>query len=278
MVNRKTVHGIWKREGLTFPTRRRNRKIRTGQHLPLRAEYPNHIWTYDFIFDQTSQGTPLKILTLTDEFTRRSLAIRCGTAFTSMDVKAVLKTAFKTNGVPMILRSDNGLEFIAHDLGEWLTAQGVIRKHIDPGKPWQNGIAESFHSRFRDELLNVEVFSSPGHAQVLIDAWRAFYNGLRPHSLLSYRTPDEFAALQSATHAATTAVHLEQLPVERWKRCTSVTPSPTALTRYLRDPDRHENVSRSFVNCSNMKRDSSQLRPQGWVTLNLSGLAARSPP
>ena len=132
-VNRKTVHQIWKREGLAFPTQRLSRKIRTGQHLPLQAEYPNHIWTYDFIFDQTSQGTPLKILTLTDEFTRRSLAIRCGTAFTSMDVKAALRAAFKTNGVPTILRSDNGPEFIAHDLGEWLTAQGVIKKHIDPG-------------------------------------------------------------------------------------------------------------------------------------------------
>ena len=90
MVNRKTVHQIWKREGLAFPARRLSRKIRTGQHLPLQAEYPNHIWTYDFIFDQTSRGTPLTILTLTDEFTRRSLASRCGSAFTSMDVKAVL--------------------------------------------------------------------------------------------------------------------------------------------------------------------------------------------
>jgi len=207
VVNRKTVHQIWKREGLAFPTRRLSRKIRTGQHLPLRAEFPNHIWTYDFILDQTRQGTALKILTLTDEFTRRSVAIRCATAFTSMDVKAVLKAAFKTNGVPMILRSDNGPEFIAHDLGDWLTEQGVIKKHIDPGKPWQNGIAESFHSRFRDELLNVEVFTSPGHAMVLIDAWRAFYNGLRPHSSLGYRTPDEFAALYTSTQAATTGVH-----------------------------------------------------------------------
>ena len=131
----------------------------------------------------------------------------CGTAFTSMDVKAVLKATFKTNGVPTILRSDNGPEFIAHDLGEWLAEQGVIRKYIDPGKPWQNGIAESFHSRFRDELLNVEVFSSPSHAQVLIDAWRAFYNSIRPHSSLGYRTPHEFTALHAATQAATTAVH-----------------------------------------------------------------------
>ncbi|WP_344982381.1 integrase core domain-containing protein, partial [Deinococcus rubellus] len=146
-------------------------------------------------------------LTLTDEFTRRSLAIRCGTAFTSMDVKAVLKAAFKTFGSPTILRSDNGPEFIAHDLGAWLTAQGVTKRHIAPGKPWQNGIAESFHSRLRDELLNVEIFFSPEHAQVLIDAWRAFYNGIRPHSSLQYRTPDEFAALHSATQPSTTAVH-----------------------------------------------------------------------
>ena len=219
MVNRNTVHQIWKREGPAFPTRRLSRKIRPGQHLPLQAEYLNHIWICDFIFDQTSQGTPLKILTLTDEFTRRSLAIRCGTAFTSTDVKAVLKTAFKTNGVPTILRSDNGPEFIAHDLGDWLAEQQVIKKHIDPGKPWQNGIAESFHSRLRDGLLNVEVFSSPGqascrasilpkkHAQVLVGAWLAFCNVIRPHSSLGYRTPDEFTVLYTATRAANTAVH-----------------------------------------------------------------------
>ena len=94
MVSRKSVHQIWKREGLAFPTRRLSRKIRTGRHLPLQAKRPNHIWTYDFIFDQTGRGTPLKILTLTDEFTWHSLGIRCGTAFTSMDVKAVLETAF----------------------------------------------------------------------------------------------------------------------------------------------------------------------------------------
>ena len=207
LVNRKTVHQLWKREGLAFPTRRLSRKIRTGHHLPVQAEHPNHIWTYDFIFDQISQGTPLKILTLTDEFTRRSLAIRCGTAFTSMDVKAVLKAAFKTNGIPTILRSDNGPEFIAQDLGDWLAEQGVIKKHIDPGKPWQNGIAESFHSRFRDELLNVEGFCSLGHARVGIDAGRAVDTGIRPQASLGYRTPDEFAALHTATQAATTAVH-----------------------------------------------------------------------
>ncbi|WP_185974805.1 integrase core domain-containing protein [Deinococcus detaillensis] len=118
-----------------------------------------------------------------------------------------LKAAFKTFGSPTILRSDNGPEFIAHDLGAWLTAQGVTKRHIAPGKPWQNDIAESFHSRLRDELLNVEIFFSPEHAQVLIDAWRAFYNGIRPHSSLQYRTPDEFAALHSVTQPSTTAVH-----------------------------------------------------------------------
>ncbi|BDP43730.1 hypothetical protein DAETH_36990 (plasmid) [Deinococcus aetherius] len=172
---------------------RKTRKIRTGQPLPLRAERPNQVWTYDFVFDQTLTGQPLKILTLTDEFTRQSLALRCGTAFTSADVKAVLVEMMRERGVPAFIRSDNGLEFIAHDRGIWLAMQEVGTRYIDPGKPWQNGVAESFHARLRDELLNLDVFHSARHAQVLLDDWRTFYNGARPHSSLAYLTPDEFA-------------------------------------------------------------------------------------
>ncbi|BDP44382.1 hypothetical protein DAETH_43510 (plasmid) [Deinococcus aetherius] len=146
-VNCKTVHRLWKSEGLAVPTRRKAKKIRTGQHVPLRAEQPNQVWTYDFVFDQTLTGQPLKILTLTDEFTRQSLALRCGTAFTSVDVKAVLVEVMRERGVPAFIRSDNGPEFIAHDLKVWLTVQEVGTRDIDPGKPWQNGMAESFHAR-----------------------------------------------------------------------------------------------------------------------------------
>ena len=135
-MNRKTVHRLWKSEGLALPIRRKTRKIRTGQHLPLQAEQPVRVWTYDFVFDQTLTGQALNILTLTDEFTRQSLALRCGTAFTSTDVKAVLVEVMRERGVPAFIRSDNGPEFIAHDLKVWLAVQEVGTRYIDPGKPW----------------------------------------------------------------------------------------------------------------------------------------------
>ncbi len=186
-VNRKTVHRLWKSEALALPTRRKTRKICAGQHIPLRAEQPNQVWTYDFVFDQTLTGQPLKILTLTDEFTRQSLALRCGPAFTSVDVKAGLVKVMRERGVPSFLRSDNGPEFIAHDLKVWLAVQEVGTRYIDPGQPWQNGVAESFHVRLRDELLNAEVFHLAQHAvgrlaDVLQQRQAAFFSGLRPTS------------------------------------------------------------------------------------------------
>ncbi|MFB9992713.1 IS3 family transposase [Deinococcus oregonensis] len=201
-INRKRVRRIWRAAGLAIK-KKPSRKIRTGNPLPMTAAYPNHVWTYDFIFDQTLGGTTLKILTLTDEFTRQSLAIRVAEAFTSMDVKTVLDEVIKERGTPTFLRSDNGSECIARDLGIWLAVQDVSTRFIEPGKPWQNGFAESFHSRLREECLTQEVFSSAQHARVLIEGWRAFYNAHRPHSSLGYQTPDEFAATwlaQSASH------------------------------------------------------------------------------
>jgi putative transposase len=201
-INKKRVRRIWREEGLAI-TKKPSRKIRTGNTIPMTAEFPNHIWTYDFIFDQTLGGITLKILTLTDEFTRQSLALRVAEAFTSMDVKAVLDEVIKERGAPIFLRSDNGSEFIARDLGIWLAVQDVSTRFIEPGKPWQNGFAESFHSRLREECLSQEVFYSAQHARVLIEGWRAFYNAHRPHSSLAYQTPDEFAATwltRSASH------------------------------------------------------------------------------
>ena len=159
----------------------------------MQAEYADHVWTYDFVFDQTLAGITLKILTLTDEFTRQSLALRVAESFTSLEVKRVLQDVVAQRGAPGFIRSDNGSEFIAHDLGIWLALQDIGTRFIEPGKPWQNGYAESFHSRLRAECLNQEVFYSAKHAQVLLDDWRDFYNARRPHSSLGYRTPDEFA-------------------------------------------------------------------------------------
>lgn len=191
-INKKRVRRLWREEGLTV-TPKVSRKIRTGASLPMQAEYADHVWTYDFVFDQTLDGITLKILTLTDEFTRQSLALRVAESFTSMEVKAVLQEVIAQRGAPGFIRSDNGSEFIARDLGIWLAVQDIGTRFIEPGKPWQNGFAESFHSRFRAECLNQEVFYSARHAQVLLDDWRAFYNAHRPHSSLGYRTPDEFA-------------------------------------------------------------------------------------
>ena len=159
----------------------------------MQAEYPNHVWTYDFVFDRTLDGAPLKILTLNDEFTRQSLALQVAESFTSKDVKDVLQRVIAQRGAPEFIRSDNGSEFIARDLGIWLAVQDITTRFIEPGKPWQNGFAESFHSRLRDECLNRELFYSVKHAQVLLDDWRKFYNTARPHSSLGYLTPDELA-------------------------------------------------------------------------------------
>ena len=191
-INKKRVRRLWREEGLTVK-RKTSKKIRTGASIPMQAEYPNHVWTYDFVFDQTLEGTTLKILTLTDEFTRQSLALRVAESFTSMEVKAVLQEVIAQRGAPGFIRSDNGSEFIARDLGIWLAVQDIGTRFIEPGKPWQNGFAESFHSRLRAECLNQEVFYSAKHAQVLLEDWRNFYNARRPHSSLGYRTPDEFA-------------------------------------------------------------------------------------
>ena len=189
LVNRKRVQRLWRAEGLSIP-KKKQKKVRTGAGIPERALSPNHVWTYDFIFDQTDSGQVLKILTLTDEFTRQSLAMRVAPSFTSKDVKDVLNEVIRERGAPVFIRSDNGSEFIARDICVWLAVQHVSTHFIDPGKPWQNGFAESFHSRLRDEFLNTEVFYSPQHAQVLLDGWKAFYNALRPHSSLGYLTPD----------------------------------------------------------------------------------------
>lgn len=191
-INKKRVRRLWREEGLTVKPKS-SRKIRTGASVPMQAEYANHVWTYDFVFDQTLEGGTLKILTLTDEFTRQSLTLQVATSFTSKEVKDVLRNVIARRGPPAFLRSDNGSEFIARDLGIWLAVQDIGTRFIEPGKPWQNGFAESFHARLRAECLNQEVFYSAKHAQVLLDDWRAFYNARRPHSSLGYRTPDEFA-------------------------------------------------------------------------------------
>lgn len=192
-VNIKRVHRIWRQERLCVPTRRsRRRRADRKVSRPLQATYPNQVWTYDFVHDTCANGQRLKILTLTDEFTRESLAIEVATTIRATRVMAVLAQVFQQHGMPAYLRSDNGPEFVAQAVQRWLTAQQVQTAYIEPGSPWQNAFGESFNGRLRDECLNLEWFRNATEAKVVIAMWRRHYNEDRPHSSLDYQTPQEF--------------------------------------------------------------------------------------
>lgn len=198
VVNHKRVERIWREHGFTLPLRRRRKKVRTGETVPVSATHPNHVWTYDFMFDATHQGRRMKVLTVIDEFTREALAVLPARSLTSSSVKGVLARLFVSRGRPAVIRSDNGPEFIAFELTEWLESQGAITYHIEPGKPWQNSFAESFNNRVRDECLNMHEFWSVEHARVVLEAWRIEFNTEHPHSSLGYMTPEQFAAAWGA--------------------------------------------------------------------------------
>jgi len=200
-INHKRVHRLWKREGLSVRRGvKKKRAMDPNQERPVcvRALHPNHVWTVDFVQDQTRTGRRLRMLSVTDEFTRQSRAIEVGLSLTGQAVAHVLERLFSKHGAPAYLRCDNGPEFVALALRGFLHRSGVKTAYIKPGSPWQNGFAESFHSRFRDEFLNGEVFSSLSESQVRVETWRRWYNTERPHSGLGYQTPNEFAACYQA--------------------------------------------------------------------------------
>jgi len=191
VVNHKRIYRLWRLLCLCLPRKRLRKKPRRRDPIPMVAECPNHVWTYDFMFDALHNGRRLKILTLEDEFTREGLAIKVDKSIKAKDIICVLADLFSERGAPMYLRSDNGPEFIEKALKEWLVKNGTDTIHIEPGKPWQNGFIESFNSKVRDELLNMEVFYTLAEARVKAEIWRREYNGMRPHSSLKYQTPEE---------------------------------------------------------------------------------------
>jgi putative transposase len=203
-INPKRVWRIWQAEGLALP-RKRPRKRRRGvrEERPARATHRGHVWTYDVVFDRTERGQALKMLVVLDEHTRECHRIRVGHQLDSAAVIASLREVFELHGAPEYLRSDNGGEFIADTLKARLAERGTRTVYIEPGHPWENGFAESFIGKFRDECLNQEVFWGEKHAQVTVETWRRAYNHERPHSALGYRTPAEVAKSSPTSSART---------------------------------------------------------------------------
>ena len=198
-VNHKRVHRLWRREKLSVPARKSRKRTRgIAPARSVTAQKPNAVWCLDFVEDRTLSGGKLRILCVSDEFTRQSLAIEVGRSFKSERVRSVLENLMQQRGVPAALRSDNGPEFVALALRGLCHRRGISASYIEPGKPWQNGFAESFMARLRDEFLDGEVFSSVLDAQVRLGLWRRYYNEERLHSSLDYQTPEEFAARWAA--------------------------------------------------------------------------------
>jgi putative transposase len=195
-VNTKRIHRLWKREGFRVP-RRVVKKRRLGTSANGAVRYKalgrNHVWAWDFIHERTEDGRPIKCLSILDEYTRLSVALELRRQIGNEDVLEILQEATRRWGVPEHIRSDNGPEFIAQGLRKALSALGIGTLYIEPGAPWENGYAESFHARLRDELFNVESFTSLLEAQVITRDWQRHYNTRRPHSALGYQTPAAFA-------------------------------------------------------------------------------------
>lgn len=190
-INRKRVHRLWKQAHLQVKRRTRSRAHRE-RPVQLSAAYPNHIWAYDFVQDQDTQGATLYILTVIDEFTREGLAIDVELFTSAERVIGVLAALIGVWGAPVYLRSDNGAEFVAQAVQRWLAEQCIQPLYIDPGKPWQNGKDERFNGTLRDECLTLYLFASLFEARVRLEVYRQHYNHARPHSRLGYQTPVEF--------------------------------------------------------------------------------------
>jgi putative transposase len=191
-VNHKRVERIWKREGLKIPQKQPKRArlwLNDGSCVRLRPERPNHVWSYDFVQDRTHDGRAYRTLNIIDEFTKEALMIRAERKLNSTDVVDALTDLFILRGPPEFIRSDNGPEFIAGKVRDWIAAVGARTAYIEPASPWENGYIESFNARFRDELLNGEIFYTLREAKIVIEEWRRHYNTIRPHSALGWKPP-----------------------------------------------------------------------------------------
>jgi putative transposase len=199
-VSRETVRRLRQREGLQVVKKARKRRpVGTNTAVPTRAAHPNHVWSYDFVHDETTDGRRLKCLTVLDEYTREGLTIYCARSITAGDVVRVLQQLCAQRGAPGSVKSDNGPECVAPQVTNWLRAHHVDTTFIEPGSPWQNGHHESFNGVFRDGCLDRWLFASVQEARRLMLHWREEYNHERPHGALNGLTPAAFAAQSRAS-------------------------------------------------------------------------------
>ncbi len=233
VVNRKRVHRLCRREGLKVRRITRKRRAIGGSasacHVR-RAERKAQVWCWDFAFDRTRSGTTLKWLSIVDEHTRECLALKVDRSITSEDVIDTLAELFALRGVPESIRSDNGPEFVSRAIQAWLAKLSIETLYVAPGSPWENGYAESFHSKLVDEFLSREEFASVREARTMTKAWREDYNDHRPHSSLGYLTPSEYAArcatdLDATGRRAASATALEGPALQRHGELTQPGPS-----------------------------------------------------
>ena len=178
-VNHKRVERIWRKEGLKVPKKQPKRGrlwLADGSCIRLRPEHKDHVWSYDFVEDRTTDGKKFRIMNIIDEFTRECLCARVERRLNSRSVMEALYELFLFRGIPEHIRSDNGSEFTAAAVRKWLARMGVKTLFIEPGSPWENGYVESFNGKMRDELLDREAFSTLMEAKVLIEQWRREYN------------------------------------------------------------------------------------------------------
>lgn len=216
VVNAKRVQRLRRLEGMQVRKRqRRMRRLGPQQSERLRASKPRQVWSWDFVEDQTENGTRFRILTLIDEFTRQCLALHVAWSIRVVDAITVIEAAIARYGAPGHLRSDNGPEFIAYAIQDWLKERQIKTLYIRPGSPWENGHIESFHDKLRDECLNREIFATLAEARVILESWRVEYNEQRPHSSLGYQTPGEFArgASKFGLHSASCCESFGVMPM-----------------------------------------------------------------
>lgn len=204
------VRRIWREEGLKVPSQQKPRSrlwLNDGSCLRLRPEYRNPVWSYDFVLVRDAYGRKIRMLTMIDEFSRACLVVHCARHIGANEVIEQLATAMVKHGIPKHIRSDNGPEFVANRLRNWLGAIGVKTAYIEPGSPWENGFCESFNGTLRDNLLNGEIFYGVKEAQVIVNQWVREYNTIRPHSSLGYKPPAPEVKITQSIENLHSALH-----------------------------------------------------------------------